>query len=59
MVRTQKLAAVGLSATGMAGVLSGVAMIGSMVTLAKVLTLFFTGMGCGVSLVALIRNRKK
>jgi len=55
----KKLAAIGLIFTLVAGIISAFLIIGREARLVDVLILYFSGLGAGLSVAALIRRRKK
>ncbi|NQU86860.1 MAG: hypothetical protein HQ541_13980 [Mariniphaga sp.] len=54
----KRLALTGIILTTLAGIISGFDMIGETATTAKILIVFFSGFGGGVSLMQFIQKRK-
>ena len=59
MNRKKSLTLVGIILTLIAGLVSGLDMIGEKATLARILIVFFSGMGGGVGLMKFIRSKKE
>lgn len=57
MRRKQILAIVAAILTGVGGLISGLSMVGRVITLAPMLTLWLSGIACGASIVAARRPK--
>ena len=59
MILKERITLIGIICSIIAGLISGITMIGETATIANVLIVFFSGMAGGASLVSFIRLKKK